>query len=113
MYSVNQNWLLENKDNIFNYSYDNSQDFDDFITRMQFPTLEDKLLNKKEKNQLITKLTLPIESIDKIYVYRYSGHFRAINYLRHLVPQVEEIRHFEEGGYQVNKLAKLHEFIIK
>jgi hypothetical protein len=114
MYLVNEKWIEENKKDIFNYSYNNTKEFDAFIERMQFPVLEDKLLNNKEKNHLITKLSIPIESIDKIFVYRYPGHCRALSQLRHMLPPEKEIRHYEErGGYQANRVAKLHEFIIR
>jgi hypothetical protein len=92
IYFINENWLRNNKDKIFNNSYDNDPEFEEFVKSVNFPFIE-KSAMIKEPNHLITQLDIPFENIDRLIVrrnYECYGYMHTVNHVRKYVPHIKE-----------------------
>jgi hypothetical protein len=115
IYVINEQWLKDNKNQIFNNSYDNSPEFQEFVDNINFQVIEDFATNTKERNHLLTKIGIPFTSIDKVIVMRnYDGHFRAEHRMQDLYKNAERINHFKEFGSPADRrMPKAIEYILK
>lgn len=108
LYFINENWLKSNKEHIFNYSYNNNQEFQEFVDEVGFPTINKVKFLKKEKNHLITSLNIPFEYVDKIMILRnYPEYFHTINYVRKFMNPKNMVEYYKTSG-----IRSYHDAII-
>jgi hypothetical protein len=82
LYFIKNEWLYTNRDKIFNYSFDNAPEFQQFVEQMRFPTMNKVKMLKKERNHLLTSLDISVENIYKIIlVGNYPGYYHDCDFM--------------------------------
>lgn len=117
LYFVNESWLRRNKDDVFNYSFDNSPEFNSFVESAGFKDMDKIKLVNKEKNHLITTVDIPFSYIDSLMILRTCpGFHRACTYVRKELKPLDEIKLFKKNGFRSHtdsEIPKGIEFILK